>query len=257
MRIGTDKSNPRLKDIDYQAGAGRLGGTASTATPVGQQLQRGATTVQQHGQQYWRKQDGQQQAQQQVQQTGTAGSGGSYGSDQDPYVAQANALYKKLMARGPFQYDLQGDLLYRQYADQYTELGRLAMRDATGTAAGLTGGYGNSYANQVGNQAYQQYLGQLNGMIPEFYDRAYQRWQDQGTDLMTQYQLALERAAASGGGSGAGAAQASGGIPIADGGSFADFVGQMTPEQYAEALNAATPLDFDYFDQWYRRLSGQ
>lgn len=130
-----------------------------------------------------------------------AGTGGTKGGGytQDPYAAQANALYKQLMAREPFKYDLQGDMLYRQYADQYSQLGRQAMMDTMGTAAGLTGGYGNSYANAVGNQAYQQYMGQLNAMVPDFYDRAYQRWQDQGNDLLNQYQLALSRVSSGGG----------------------------------------------------------
>jgi hypothetical protein len=64
------------------------------------------------------------------------------------------------------------------------------MRDTTGQAAALAGGYGNSYANQVGNQAYQQHLTALNDNIPQLWDRAYQVYQDQGDQLMQQYQLA-------------------------------------------------------------------
>ena len=117
--------------------------------------------------------------------------GGAYSSN--PYEAQANALYQQLMSRGPFRYDLQGDMLYRQAADQYTQLGRQAMMDAMGTAAGLTGGYASSNAQLVGTQANQNYLMQLNSMIPDFYDRAYQAWQDQGDDLYNRYQLAMSR----------------------------------------------------------------
>jgi len=141
---------------------------------------------------------------------GSGGGGGGGSATPDQYTAQANALYQQLMARGPFQYDLQGDMFYRQYADQYTDLGKLAMQDAMGTAAGLTGGYGNSYAEQVGQQAYQQYLTQLNAMIPEFYDRAYQAYMDEGDLLLQKYQLAqaqadaeaARRASASGGSGG-------------------------------------------------------
>lgn len=122
--------------------------------------------------------------------------GGGAGVTQDPYAAQANALYQQLMNRGPFRYDLQGDMLYRQYADQYSQLGQQAMRDTMGTAAALTGGYGNSYANMVGNQAYQGYLGQLNSLVPSLYDRAYKVWQDEGDDLLARYQLAKSRSAA-------------------------------------------------------------
>lgn len=107
-----------------------------------------------------------------------------------PYVEQLNALYDQIMNRKPFQYDLNGDLLYRQMADQYTQLGQQAMRDTIGQASALTGGYGNSYATTAGNQAYQQYLTQLNNNIPDFYDRALQAWQLQGDELLNQYQLA-------------------------------------------------------------------
>lgn len=209
--------------------------------------------------------------------TGTGGgSGGGY--TQDPYAAQANALYQQLLGRGPFQYDLQGDMLYRQYADQYSQLGRQAMMDTMGTAAGLTGGYGNSYASTAGNQAYQQYLGQLNAMIPDFYDRAYQRWQDQGDDLLTQYQLALERSAASGGGGGGGGSDADvpGGFvyttqddndyvnalvaeavkQTAANGSYGAVPSgvTLTPEAYKQAYLDFMSPDFEYYSQYYDAL---
>jgi hypothetical protein len=107
------------------------------------------------------------------------------------YMDQLNSLYDQIMGRGPFQYDLNGDLLYRQMADQYTQLGRMAMRDATGTAAGLTGGYANSYANQVGNQQFQQYLTALNEQIPALYDRARDAWDDETAQLMADYDMIL------------------------------------------------------------------
>lgn len=121
----------------------------------------------------------------------TPTGGGGYSSN--PAEAQANALYQQLMNRGPFRYDLQGDMLYRQYADQYSQLGRQAMMDTMGTAAGLTGGYASSNAQLLGQQANNQYLMQLNAMVPDFYDRAYQAWQDQGEELYNKYQLAMSK----------------------------------------------------------------
>lgn len=109
-----------------------------------------------------------------------------------PYIDQLNALYDQIVNRKPFRYDLNGDLLYRQMADQYTQLGKQAARDATGIASGLTGGYGNSYANMVGNQAYQQHLTALNNQIPSLYDKALNAWLAQGDDLMGKYQLAAQ-----------------------------------------------------------------
>lgn len=105
------------------------------------------------------------------------------------YSQQLQTIYEKIMNREPFKYDLNGDMLYRQYADQYTRKGQQAMQDAMGQAAALTGGYGSSYGATAGSQAYQQYLTQLNGMVPELYDRAYQRYQGEGDELTKQYQV--------------------------------------------------------------------
>lgn len=131
--------------------------------------------------------------------SGGVGGGGGRSAAVAPgnsYTDQLNALYDQIINRGEFQYDLNGDLLYRQMADQYSQLGRQAMRDATGTAAGLTGGYANSYANLVGNQANQQYLTQLNSIIPELYDRAYNEWLNEGDLLLQRYNLASGHKAA-------------------------------------------------------------
>jgi hypothetical protein len=122
-------------------------------------------------------------------QTSGGNSGGGLGGT-SPYVQQLNTLYDQIMNRKPFQYDLNGDLLYQQMADQYTQLGRQASADAVGQAAALTGGYGNSYATQVGNQANQQYLTMLNQNIPELWDRAYQAYLNEGDQLLQQYELA-------------------------------------------------------------------
>lgn len=106
------------------------------------------------------------------------------------YADQLDSIYQKIMNRPDFEYDLNGDMLYQQYKDQYMRNGQQAMMDAMGQAAALTGGYGSSYAQAAGSQAYQQYLTQLNGVIPELYDRAYNRYNQQGQDLLNRYQLA-------------------------------------------------------------------
>lgn len=112
----------------------------------------------------------------------------------DPYESrwtpEMERLYAEIQNREPFKYDLNSDMLYQNMADQYQQMGRQAMMDATGNASAMTGGYGNSYAATAGNQAYQQYLTQLNSQIPELYDRAYQQYRDQGSDLMNQWSMA-------------------------------------------------------------------
>ena len=85
------------------------------------------------------------------------------------YDAQIQDIYTKIMGRQDFSYDLNADMLYQQYKDQYQLMGKQAMQDTMGQAAALTGGFGNSYAATAGNQAYQGNLQQLNNKIPELY----------------------------------------------------------------------------------------
>lgn len=99
----------------------------------------------------------------------------------------------KIMNREKFSYDLNGDALYQQYKDQYTTQGKMAMMDTMGQAAALTGGYGNSYASTAGNQAYQGYLQQLNDRVPELYQLALDKYNQEGQDLLNQYALLNEQ----------------------------------------------------------------
>ena len=61
--------------------------------------------------------------------------------------------------------------------------------DTMGQAAALTGGYGNSYAQTVGQQTYQGYLQGLNDKVPELYQLALDRYNQEGTDLLNKYGL--------------------------------------------------------------------
>ena len=96
-------------------------------------------------------------------------------------------IINKILNREKFSYDLNGDALYQQYKDKYIQQGKMAMADTIGQAAAMTGGYGNSYAASVGNQAYQASLQQLNDVIPELYQMAYDRYNQEGQDLYNQY----------------------------------------------------------------------
>ena len=104
------------------------------------------------------------------------------------YDDQITELYNKIVSREAFKYDPMSDSLYGQYREQYTQMGRMAMRDSMGKAAALTGGYGSSYAQKVGQQEYDEYLQKLGEVMPELYAAAYQRYKDQGEALESQYQ---------------------------------------------------------------------
>ena len=98
-----------------------------------------------------------------------------------------NDTMNKILNREKFSYDVNGDALYQQYKDKYITQGKMAMADTMGQAAAMTGGYGNSYAASVGNQAYQASLQQLNDVIPELYQMAYDRYNQEGQDLYNRY----------------------------------------------------------------------
>lgn len=102
---------------------------------------------------------------------------------------QLSDLYDRIQNREDFSYDMKADPLYQQYKDSYVRQGKLAMKDTMGQAAALTGGYGSSYGQQVGQQAYDSYLQKLGDVVPELYSAAYQRYRDDGNDLLTQYGL--------------------------------------------------------------------
>jgi hypothetical protein len=71
----------------------------------------------------------------------------------------------------------------------------MAMMDAMGQAAAMTGGYGNSYAQSVGQQAYNQQLSQLNEIMPELYGMAYDRYNQEGQEILSMYDLYMNREA--------------------------------------------------------------
>ena len=105
------------------------------------------------------------------------------------YDQQINDLYNQIVNRDKFTYDVNSDALYQQYAQQYSQGGKLAMQDTMGQAAAMTGGYGNSYAQTVGQQTYQGYMQQLNDKVPELYDRALAQYNQEGQDMLNQYSM--------------------------------------------------------------------
>lgn len=111
----------------------------------------------------------------------------------DPsYWQSVQDAYNKIMNREDFSYDLNGDALYQQYKDRYIQQGKMAMQDTMGQAAALTGGYGSSYASTAGNQAYQGYLQGLNDVIPELQQMAYERYAQEGQDILNKYSMAMD-----------------------------------------------------------------
>lgn len=109
------------------------------------------------------------------------------------YDAQIDELLNKLLNRDPFEYNEELDPLYQQYKDMYTKQGQLAMEDTMGQAAALTGGYSSTYSQAVGQQMYNAYLNKVQEMLPQFYDRAYGQYQDEGTNIKDLYGMYIQR----------------------------------------------------------------
>ena len=116
-----------------------------------------------------------------------------YGGSYDTAIRDT---YTQMQNRPAFNYDVNGDALYQQYRDRYTQNARNAMKDTMGQAAALTGGYGNSYAQSVGQQRYDETMRGLTDMIPTLEERAYSRWKGQGDDLQARYQMLMNMGAA-------------------------------------------------------------
>ena len=106
---------------------------------------------------------------------------------------EARTALAKMKERESFTYRAADDPLFTALRSLYAEQGRQAALSAQGQAAALTGGYGNSYAASAGNAAYGQELSRLNALLPDMYDRARQRWKDEGDRLESLYRAAADR----------------------------------------------------------------
>lgn len=115
------------------------------------------------------------------------------GAYESQWQTQLDDIMNKILNREKFSYDLNGDALYQQYKDKYIQQGKMAMGDAIGQASAMTGGYGNSYAQSVGQQAYQAQLNNLNDIVPELYQMAYDKYNQEGQDMLNQYAMVGDR----------------------------------------------------------------
>ena len=109
----------------------------------------------------------------------------------DAYQARLESIAGE---KKDFTYDAEADPLLKQYREQYTRQGQLAMMDAVGRAATLTGGYGSSYGQTLGQQSYQSYLQRLNDAMPQLYSAALERHNAQQKDIAQRYDWTLKQA---------------------------------------------------------------
>lgn len=106
---------------------------------------------------------------------------------------KADSYLNQYQERDPFSYNFNEDAMYLQAKDNYIQQGKMGMMDTMGQAAALTGGYGNSFAQTAGQQMYNQHLTQLNEIIPELSQMAFDRYSQEGQNLLAMYDLYMNR----------------------------------------------------------------
>lgn len=115
------------------------------------------------------------------------------GDYQSQWQQQLDDTLKKIQNRQPFTYNVNGDALYQSYKDKFVRQGQQAMQDTMGQAAGLTGGYGSSYSQNAGQQAYNAYLQNLSDVVPELYEIARSRYDQEGADMLNMYGILSDK----------------------------------------------------------------
>lgn len=105
------------------------------------------------------------------------------GNYKSRYTSTLDDILYQIYNPDEFKYEFNGDELFKNYADLYTQYAKQGMLDTMGQAVGLTGGYGNSYAQQVGQQAYQENILPLYDKGLDLYNNAYTQYRDKIGDL--------------------------------------------------------------------------
>jgi AAA+ ATPase superfamily predicted ATPase len=101
------------------------------------------------------------------------------------YDSQIQKNLNDILNHKKFTYDFNADPLYQMYKDQYSKQGKEAAMDAMAQSAGNTSGYANSYGVSQAAKANQNVLDQLNERVPELYNAAQVRYQN---NLNNMYQ---------------------------------------------------------------------
>lgn len=114
---------------------------------------------------------------------------GGYAS---PWQEKQQQAYDAVTNRQKFQYSPSGDPMYQQYRQQYQRQAKLGMQDTMGQAAAMNGGYGSSYAQMAGQQAYNSEMQKLNDRMPELYQLALDKYQQEGQELLQRWQMASQ-----------------------------------------------------------------
>ena len=121
--------------------------------------------------------------------TQTEAEWASLANKANEYYGLSSDYMKQYIERPDFSYDINTDKMYAMYRDQYLQNAKSAQESASAQAAGLTGGYGSSYASAMGNMAYSAEMDKLNTKASELYDNAYNKYLQDGQELLNAASL--------------------------------------------------------------------
>lgn len=99
--------------------------------------------------------------------------------EDDPYGEKMQELADSILSRDKFSYDYTKDPLWAQYQVQYQREGDRNREDTLGDVAANTGGLASSWATTAASQAGDYYSSRLADKIPELYQAAYDRYQQE------------------------------------------------------------------------------
>ena len=109
-----------------------------------------------------------------------------------PWQEKQQQAYDAVTNRKKFQYSPSGDPMYQQYRQQYQRQAKMGMQDTMGQAAAMNGGYGSSYAQMAGQQAYNSEMQKMNDRMPELYQLALDKYQQEGQEMLQRWQMASQ-----------------------------------------------------------------
>lgn len=101
---------------------------------------------------------------------------GSYGSFNYGKENEYQAALDTVTNPEAFTYDLDSDVVWKAYQNQYQREGRRASEQTLAQLSAGTGGRPSSYAVSAAQQAANYYNTQLTDKIPELYNSAYSRY---------------------------------------------------------------------------------
>ena len=105
------------------------------------------------------------------------------------YDAALQQAARETLQREPFSYDAESDPLYRKTREKHLAAGKQVMDDTVARISARTGGLASSYAAKAGQDAYLAYADKAEELLPQYEERAYRRYLQEGKDKQDAVEL--------------------------------------------------------------------